>query len=318
MSRLLSANFSRLKKSKIFWLSVIAMTGFGIFLPMSGYMDKIRWQEHLDYHYTNPLDSVLFGYSLAIGVLCAIFISLFLGTEYSDGTIRNKLIVGRTRASIYFSNLITNIAAAMFMCLCFLVSVCAVGIPLCDKMEMEISLALKIIAASFVMVIAFCSICTMLSMIIQSKAIMAIISITSIFVLMFASVIISESLNQPKYFDYYDTNENGIETHVCEPNSYYVSGTKRKIYIFLNDFLPTSQSVKFYQNSALDVIPIEDEDKNDNQIINSDTASDEDDIESENIEEKESHLWLLALYSSINIIVTTAIGLFVFKRKNIK
>lgn len=312
MNRLLSANFTRLRKSKVFWLGVIAMIGFGAFLPISNYMDEIRFREFTDYEFTNPFDNVLFGYSLAIGVLCAIFISLFLGTEYSDGTIRNKLIVGKTRASIYFSNLITNIAAALFMCLCYLGSVCAVGIPLCDKIDMEISLVLKIIAASLVMVIAFCSVCTMLSMIIQSKAIMAIISITSIFVLMFGSAIISDRLNQPKNFVYSEITD-GVEKVISEPNSYYVGGTKRKVYIFLNDFLPTSQSIKFYQNSALNV---EEDDKSENQTLNTDISADEDILNM--IEEKESHLWTLVLYSSINIVITTAIGLFVFQKKNIK
>lgn len=312
MNRLLSANFTRLRKSKVFWLGVIAMIGFGAFLPISNYMDEIRFREFTDYEFTNPFDNVLFGYSLAIGVLCAIFISLFLGTEYSDGTIRNKLIVGKTRASIYFSNLITNIAAALFMCLCYLGSVCAVGIPLCDKIDMEISLVLKIIAASLVMVIAFCSVCTMLSMIIQSKAIMAIISITSIFVLMFGSAIISNRLNQPKNFVYSEITD-GVEKVISEPNSYYVGGTKRKVYIFLNDFLPTSQSIKFYQNSALNV---EEDNKSENQTLNTDISADEDILNM--IEEKESHLWTLVLYSSINIVITTAIGLFVFQKKNIK
>lgn len=312
MNRLLSANFTRLRKSKVFWLGVIAMIGFGAFLPISNYMDEIRFRGFTDYEFTNPFDNVLFGYSLAIGVLCAIFISLFLGTEYSDGTIRNKLIVGKTRASIYFSNLITNIAAALFMCLCYLGSVCAVGIPLCDKIDMEISLVLKIIAASLVMVIAFCSVCTMLSMIIQSKAIMAIISITSIFVLMFGSAIISDRLNQPKNFVYSEITD-GVEKVISEPNSYYVGGTKRKVYIFLNDFLPTSQSIKFYQNSALNV---EEDDKSENQTLNTDISADENILNM--IEEKESHLWTLVLYSSINIVITTAIGLFVFQKKNIK
>lgn len=312
MNRLLSANFTRLRKSKVFWLGVIAMIGFGAFLPISNYMDEIRFREFTDYEFANPFDNVLFGYSLAIGVLCAIFISLFLGTEYSDGTIRNKLIVGKTRASIYFSNLITNIAAALFMCLCYLGSVCAVGIPLCDKIDMEISLVLKIIAASLVMVIAFCSVCTMLSMIIQSKAIMAIISITSIFVLMFGSAIISNRLNQPKNFVYSEITD-GVEKVISEPNSYYVGGTKRKVYIFLNDFLPTSQSIKFYQNSALNV---EEDNKSENQTLNTDISADENILNM--IEEKESHLWTLVLYSSINIVITTAIGLFVFQKKNIK
>ena len=104
-----------------------------------------------------------------------------------------------------------------------------------------------------------------------------------------------------------------MEKVISEPNSYYVGGTKRKVYIFLNDFLPTSQSIKFYQNSALNV---EEDDKSENQTLNTDISADENILNM--IEEKESHLWTLVLYSSINIVITTAIGLFVFQKKNIK
>lgn len=53
--------------------------------------------------YPTALDDRFFAYSFFIGILSAIFCSLFTGTEYSDGTIRNKIVVGHSRISIYLS-----------------------------------------------------------------------------------------------------------------------------------------------------------------------------------------------------------------------
>ncbi|MGY3662454.1 MAG: hypothetical protein ACXAHE_00930 [Roseburia sp. 1XD42-69] len=46
---------------------------------------------------------------------------MFLGTDYSDGTIRNKLTVGHTRTNIYLANLIVTFAAGLLiMCVWFI------------------------------------------------------------------------------------------------------------------------------------------------------------------------------------------------------
>jgi hypothetical protein len=40
-------------------------------------------------------------------VILAISIARFIGTDYDDGTIRNKFIIGYTRSEIYAANLLT-------------------------------------------------------------------------------------------------------------------------------------------------------------------------------------------------------------------
>ena len=103
MSKLLSANFTRMKKAKVFWVCLIFMIGFGLFLIISRYVQFKRF-DMMDSAY---IEGSLLSYTVVMGIVFAVFTSLFIGTEYNDGTIRNKLIVGHTRVNVYLANLIT-------------------------------------------------------------------------------------------------------------------------------------------------------------------------------------------------------------------
>lgn len=99
MSNLLSANFYRLWRSKVFWgcaavtfavtLGVICL-GFG-----TNSNPTRNWDKQMLMLFSVPLFTT------------AAFAAVFIGSEYSENTIRNKLTVGKTRAQIYFANLIT-------------------------------------------------------------------------------------------------------------------------------------------------------------------------------------------------------------------
>ena len=39
--------------------------------------------------------------ALFIGIILAVFCSLFIGTEHNDGTIRNKIIVGHEKSKLF-------------------------------------------------------------------------------------------------------------------------------------------------------------------------------------------------------------------------
>ena len=42
-----------------------------------------------------------------IGILSALTVSIFVGTEFTSGAMRNKVIVGSGRAKLYWCNLVT-------------------------------------------------------------------------------------------------------------------------------------------------------------------------------------------------------------------
>ncbi|MDE5570029.1 MAG: hypothetical protein K2I82_05185, partial [Ruminococcus sp.] len=108
MSKLIKANFSRLFKSGIFKLYTAFSGGIGIFAVLMRYVD---YQQNIEYYNTIPpeyhtVDGIAFVGIWYLLFAIPVFVGIFLGTEYSDGTIRNKMVVGHKRSDIYFANLI--------------------------------------------------------------------------------------------------------------------------------------------------------------------------------------------------------------------
>lgn len=83
MRKLLSANFARLWKDKIFWICMGSMLICAVvFMLFNCRLAASNAKGNYCF------DDFYFQFAIPIGVFCAVFSSLFLGTEYSDGTIR--------------------------------------------------------------------------------------------------------------------------------------------------------------------------------------------------------------------------------------
>lgn len=227
MNNLLHANFARLWKNKIFRIGLVFM-----FLAGSALVLK-QYEQMKVYGVPVTLGGTFWGYAFLIGVVSAIFCSLFLGVEYSDGTIRNKIMAGHKRTDIYFANLITNISAALLLCLSYVLSNIILGIPLIGVKDFHLKKMLLLLAGSGVMVIALCAVFTMISMLIQNKAVAPVICIVGMFLMIGMVTEVERMLEQPQY--YYDDTLN--------PN--YLEGAKRERYEFLYNFLPAGQGSQY-------------------------------------------------------------------------
>ena len=87
MRNLLRANFSRLWKSKALWLCAA-----GAFAFSAAFLLGLR----ADPEGGTTLDEAFGQVFPFLPLLYAAFLSLFLGVEYQDGTLRNKIIAGRS------------------------------------------------------------------------------------------------------------------------------------------------------------------------------------------------------------------------------
>lgn len=286
MSKLLRSNFARLWKSRIFWLGMLFATGLSALLVIVRSEDIKRYSEiyaNQDASYRNA-DGLIFLGGLYLIFAAAVFIGVFVGTEYSDGTLRNKLIIGHSRSSIYISNLIVCTTAGIIMHLTYIITTILLGNLLLEDSTLTFKKILLLTLMGTAAMIAASSLLVMISMLIHSKSTGSVVILISTILMLFATMHISDRLSAPEYYEAYSAIDEatGKPTAVeKEKNTHYLTGTKRKVYEFLDDFIPTSQ---FYKSALLD----------------------------------SSKLDITLIYDGIIILITTTAGIAVFRRKNLK
>ena len=238
MSNLLVANIKRLKKNRIFWIFVLGFFIASMFMVVMGWnvANSRGLDRSLDYYYFRTM--------MYAGLLYAAFISLFVGTEFSDGTVRNKLVVGHSRRNVYISNLLTNYLAITGLVIAWLIGGMA-GIPLFGLWEVGIKGwaidSLVILYASFVSA----SIYTLLAHCNTSKASCAVVSILLEFVLLMASSYFYSALLEPETtYSFMEFSGQGVTKGDIIQNPAYISGMMRDVYEWIVRILPNGQIAK--------------------------------------------------------------------------
>lgn len=286
MSKLISANFTRLFKSGIFRLYMIFSVGMSAFLILMRYLDYQNNMEHYDklpaeYH---TMDGIVFVGLLYILFAVPVLVGNFVGTEYSDGTIRNKLIVGHKRSDIYLANLIVCTVGVLMGIFLHIIINCTVGTALCG---MEVLTVQKILELTLYMIIAFISVTAlmvMFTMFVNSKAGASVTVLIVTMVMFIATITIHQKLQAQEYYEgysYLDDETGEIVEMPEEKNPEYLTGTKRKVYQTIYDVMPTSHMYEYVMLST----------ENANKF---------------------------AGYDGIILVVTTALGIILFRKKDLK
>ncbi|CAM4022950.1 ABC transporter permease subunit [Mesobacillus zeae] len=276
MNKLLSAHFSRLWKSKTLLLYVAGMMLFAGVMLFNIYRGTGLYETSLQFN-----DLPIFVFNIFIGGVLAAFVSLFLGTEYSDGTMCNKLIVGHRRSDLYLSNLFSSFVVGLILAIVYVVVVIVGGIPVLASFEADWKMILLLLISSVLLILVYASIYTMVSMLFQNKAAVAVTTLIAFFVLLMVATQLQSRLSAEEFYTSDTLTDAGeyVQESVANPN--YLRGTERAVYQFFYDFLPTSQA---------------------NQIAMSNMAN----------------LVQMWIYSLAITVMTTVIGLLGFRKKDIK
>ena len=120
MIDLLSATLPRAFKTKRFIFSILIM----ISIP-----SLIMWVS-VSFEDTLYMDSFPFFMNTFLPMIIAITGGLFISKDYTNNTIRNKIIVGHSRPSIYMANWITSVIMTLVLFAVYLLFIFAVGVPI--------------------------------------------------------------------------------------------------------------------------------------------------------------------------------------------
>lgn len=243
MIKLLNAEFTRLRKSKSFWVGLAFSILFGFYIVLINYSVKKENAEKIE------VEQLMLYYSILMGIVIAIFTSLFLSAEYADGAIRNKISIGHKRVHIYLSNLIITIVINVLFYILYLIVVASIGIPLFGGITMQISQLWLSIGCICISILAYSSIFTCLTMLLSNKVVASILSILIALILFVAASVCLNILKTPKVITV-ASHVNGEIVLEEVPNPKYPSETKKKVCQTFLDINPTGQMLQITSNNT--------------------------------------------------------------------
>ena len=97
MINLINSNIERIRRSKLRYIFPIVIF-LAILTVIYNYL-KIS-----DVNNIIIVEDLVLKSGVVIGFIYAIMVNFFIGEEYTNGTIRNKMILGYSRSKIYLAN----------------------------------------------------------------------------------------------------------------------------------------------------------------------------------------------------------------------
>jgi len=227
MRRLLAADVFRIFRSKWFKICLVGMLVMAVaFIVM----------QYTAMDYSVPLSRVIFLPMSFYGMAVAALVSLFVGEDFSDGFIRNKIIAGNARYHIFISNLIVSGLACVVIYLVTILFTASVG-SLFFETDVTFFLFLKYAFMGIGMCLAYSSIYCTITMLCGNKTTAVVLCMGVAFTLLCACLHTNQMMVQPEYKD-------GVL------NPAYVDGFAKIVYGFLHDLNPSGQAA---QLSAMEI-----------------------------------------------------------------
>lgn len=244
MGKLIISEGLRMTKTLCFRIFMIFCAAYGAITVISEYID-VTGMRGRGFEVDLAVDYVVFSGCITVFAAGAVFAAMFIGREYSDGTVRNKLVVGHGRCGIYLANFILCAAANVgAMLLNFLVTL-VLGIPLLG-MKMSVGELMFSVLMSIIACIAVTSLQVLIPMLIGKKAAAAAAAIIFIFFGFGVTSFVDSRLKEPEYWSgmemvITEEGEAAFKEQENTKNPYYLDEDTRKVFEFIDDFLPTSQ-----------------------------------------------------------------------------
>ena len=240
MRKLITANFFRFRKDRFSWCVV----GIIVILSLVNVFNSARSYEAMaDAGYILSLEDYYFNQAPLIGAFLALLISMFLGTEFSEGTIRNKLCIGHKRNEIFLSNFITCAFASIVLTAVWLL-ICTLLFGLIGPLEVEVSEFVGYIFAAMGFAVSFAALYTVIGSLSSNKAMTIIYTFAVFIILAMAASALDDRLCEPEINEIMTYNNYGaVVMQESAPNPLYLSGMIRTVCEVALELLPTGQAL---------------------------------------------------------------------------
>lgn len=250
MIKLIYANLSRLKNDTFFWFVAIAALPVTAFFILFFYFHYLGQSDvnFLGVPKTFYFDEYYFIATLALPLLAAFVITLFIGRDFSERTVRNKLISGHSHASVYLSNLVTGFFSTLLIYAAMLLGG-LIGIPLAEPtlLSGNTNVLTYVIIGIFAS-LSCASAATLINMTLGNRLAALIVSM-----LLFAGILVlfvpnANLLAIPEFSDGHHFLDGVMTTFPnAIANEKYVSGAERTVRECIMEFFPSGNMLMMYE-----------------------------------------------------------------------
>lgn len=268
MRNLLQANLFRLFRSWVFWGAMLVMVGGALAVCIGAYHDMVLYNEP---GYMEPLDKTLFRAEQALGITAAIVVSLFVGIEYSGGAIRSKLVVGKSRITVYLAGYLACAGVVLLLFLVSSLAALALGSVLFSAPSASPGTIMTAFFVGAMTCLLYAAVFYFIAVICGSRVWAAIFSILLAVALLMAASELSQALEQGPYTmqlvpEEFSTSKeaysiDGVAEDMFDglvmetiPNPNYLSGEKREIVQLFYDINPAGQTTQLARLSEQDIL----------------------------------------------------------------
>ena len=277
-------------RSKLFWIFMELSVLFSVH---SIYDEATRpvMDSYSAEAYGYVFEAALYLYIMAYCFAAAVIDSLFISREHANATLRNKIISGHSRASVYLTELIVCTVTGLIM---FIVNLAIISLPFLKfgihGMDGWVTMRRIILIA--VLIIVINALLVLFSMLISSRASSIVWTIVFIIIMIVSSGLIQDKLDSDSSSrirreegEYYDESK-------------ILSNTERKLYKAFDRILPTDQMIHTYDID--------------------DYLSDYKDPSTVSQKKLNTALAGICLLDAVTIAVVTTAGIALFRKKDLK
>lgn len=278
MIRLFGTELRRCFRSVSFLVALAATAGMGVIAAAVSF-------------------STLYGVIPALAV--SIVVSLQLTPEFVSGGLRNKIICGHKKGSVFFTQLLIGLVLSVLYTLAF----CG-GLALnMDGHTAEIlptDEILRFCCAVFSCTAVFAVLLVTVNMLLSNKTLAPILSFLLIVALLALGMYVEEQLRPEEFWIQYDLVEvNGqwIQQEIKVPNEAYVGGTLRTVYNTFQAVNPYSHAAGVFEVMQMYFNPY---------------------YSLEDLAEYTAPVQYQPLWSALMSLLVALVGFLVFRKKDIK
>lgn len=242
MANLLRSNLKRMIKHPVLW-TFVALQIILTFIITAKSATTPQLVYNLDYIFCSGF--TFYGFTLT-EILVYIMGALIIGGDYQYKTLRNKVIIGYSRESIFFAQFITVLTASMILFASRLLYFCVFSIPVLQVFCMRSEYLLAVFFIMLFSMVMYSAFVTFVMSLTQSmtKTLVICFAVYLTILFLFVSGLIPPQYNEA---DYLAHSIISAEDYMCMNWGEGGNG----FYKFLYDFFPAGQSVQVYGQSPL-------------------------------------------------------------------